>query len=191
MRNGFFGVGDRGAKIDPKTISQRRDRKSETTTREKWPEKRPFYWRAISCGFRRTGWWRPDGSRLDAHHSAYRTSLRRSQEREFSMQRQGDKISDFGTYSTAETAQTKKPGTHVFDNSDVLRVSLSHHNYREWVVETKGIETGCPPHSHRTGLETESGTEIFDAETERRNRPICRVSVNKDRAISKIRRTCL
>ena len=64
----------------------------------------------------------------------------RSQEREFSMQRQGDKISDFGTYSTAETAQTKKPGTHVFDNSDVLRVSLSHHNYREWVVETGWIE---------------------------------------------------
>ena len=100
------------------------------------------------------------------------------------MQRQGDKISDFGTYSTAETAQTKKPGTHVFDNSDVLRVSLSHHNYREWVVETKGIETGCPPHSHRTGLETESGTEIFDAEIERRNRPICRVSVNGDRAMA-------
>ena len=61
----------------------------------------------------------------------------RSQEREFSMQRQGDKISDFGTYSTAETAQTTKPGTHVFDNSDVLRVSLSHHNYREWVVRNR------------------------------------------------------
>jgi len=61
-----------------------------------------------------------------------------SQEREFSMQRQGDKISDFGTYSTAETAQIKKPGTHVFDNSDVLRVSLSHRNYREWVVGTTG-----------------------------------------------------
>ena len=61
-----------------------------------------------------------------------------SQEREFSVQRQGDKISDFGTYSTAETAQTKKPGTHVFDNSDVLRASLSHHNYREWVVGTTG-----------------------------------------------------
>src|SRR5262249_42871194 len=103
-------------------------------------QKRPFCLRAIYCGFRRNGWWRPDGSRLDAHHSAYRTSLRRSQEREFSMQRQGDKISDFGTYSTAETAQTKKPSTHVFDNSDVLRVSLSHHNYREWVVETVEIE---------------------------------------------------
>jgi hypothetical protein len=64
----------------------------------------------------------------------------RSQEREFSMQRQGDKISDFGTYSTAETAQTKKQGTHVFEISDVLRVSLSHHNYREWVVETGWIE---------------------------------------------------
>src|SRR6516162_4946781 len=69
----------------------------------------------------------------------------RSQEREFLMQRQGDKISDFGTYSTAETAETKKLGTHVFDISDVLRVSLSHHNYRELVVETRWIETGCPP----------------------------------------------
>jgi hypothetical protein len=67
-----------------------------------------------------------------------------SQEREFSVQRQGDKISDFGTYSTAETAQTKKPGTHVFDNSDVLRASLSHHNYREWVVGTTGIEPVTP-----------------------------------------------
>src|SRR6516165_6552222 len=67
-----------------------------------------------------------------------------SQEREFSMQRQGDKISDFGTYSTAETAQTKKLGTHVFDNSNVLRVSLSHHNYREWVVGTTGIEPVTP-----------------------------------------------
>jgi|SRR6516162_1064414 hypothetical protein len=61
------------------------------------------------------------------------------------MQRQGDKISDFGPYSTAETAQTKKLGTHVIDNSDVSRVSLSHHNYREWVVETRWIEIGCPP----------------------------------------------
>jgi hypothetical protein len=64
----------------------------------------------------------------------------RSQEREFSMQRQGDKISDFGTYSTAETAQTKKPGTHIFDNSDLLRVSLSHHNDREWLVEIVGLK---------------------------------------------------
>ena len=68
----------------------------------------------------------------------------RSQEREFSMQRQGDKISDFGTYSTAETAQTKKPGTHVFNISAVSRVSLSHHNYREWVVGTTGIEPVTP-----------------------------------------------
>jgi hypothetical protein len=95
----------------------------------------------------------------------------RSQERKFSMQRQGYKISDFGTYSTAETAQTKKPGTHVFDISAVLRVSLSHHNYREWVVETEEIETGCPPPRHRTRLEPESGTGIFNAETERQNRP--------------------
>src|SRR6516164_3982091 len=76
----------------------------------------------------------------------------RSQGRKFSMQRQGDNISDFGTYSTAGTAQTKKPGTHVFDISAVVRVSLSHHNYREWVVETEEIEAGCPPPNHRTSL---------------------------------------
>jgi hypothetical protein len=66
----------------------------------------------------------------------------RSQEREFSMQRQGNKISDFGTYSTAETAQTKKQETHVFDNSSVLRVSLPDHNYREWVVGAPWLEPG-------------------------------------------------
>ena len=31
-----------------------RDRKSETTTTDKWPKKRPFCLRAISCGFLRT-----------------------------------------------------------------------------------------------------------------------------------------
>ena len=45
-----------------------------------------------------------------------------------------------------------KKRTHVFDISAVLRVSLSHHNYGEWVVETGWIETGCPPPSHRTSL---------------------------------------
>jgi len=54
------------------------------------------------------------------------------------MQRQGDKFRLFGTYSTAETAQTKKAGPHVLDMSTLSRVSLSHHNYREWVVGTTG-----------------------------------------------------
>jgi hypothetical protein len=73
------------------------------------------------------------------------------QEREFSMQRQGDKIDLFRTHSPAETAQTKKPATHVFDISAELRVSLTHHNYRVWVVEAVRIEltrryegVGCP-----------------------------------------------
>ena len=56
--NGIFAAGDWRAKRGLKTMSPRRDRKSETTTREKWPQKRPFYQRAISCGFRKTGWWR-------------------------------------------------------------------------------------------------------------------------------------
>ena len=54
---GIFAAGDWRAKRHPKTISLRRDRNSETTTREKWPQKRPFYLRAISCGFWKTGWW--------------------------------------------------------------------------------------------------------------------------------------
>jgi hypothetical protein len=47
-----------------KSISPRRERKSETTTPEKWPQKRPFCLRAISCGFRKTGWWANQGSNL-------------------------------------------------------------------------------------------------------------------------------
>ena len=36
--NGIFAAGDRRAKRDLKTMSLRRDRKSETTAREKWPQ---------------------------------------------------------------------------------------------------------------------------------------------------------
>ena len=60
--NGIFAAGDWRAKSGLKTMSPRRDRKSETTTREKWPQKRLFCWRAISCGFRKTGWWRMQSS---------------------------------------------------------------------------------------------------------------------------------
>ena len=77
------------------------------------------------------------------------------------MQRQGDKISDFGTYSTAETAQTKKPGTHVFDNSDVLRVSISHHNYSEWVVETIWTKLAAPHTVIETSLRNSSQERNF------------------------------
>jgi hypothetical protein len=41
--NGIFAAGDWRAKRGPKTTSPRRDRKSETTTREKWPQKRLFW----------------------------------------------------------------------------------------------------------------------------------------------------
>jgi hypothetical protein len=40
--------------------------------------------------------------------------------------------------------------------------------------------SACAPHSHRTSLEPESGTEIFNAEIERRNRPTCHVSASRD-----------
>jgi hypothetical protein len=40
--NGIFGLGDWRAQKGLKAMSPRRDRKSETTTREKWPQKRLF-----------------------------------------------------------------------------------------------------------------------------------------------------
>jgi hypothetical protein len=51
--DGIFAAGDCRAKGGLKAMSPRRDQKSETTTREKWPQKQLFCWRAISCGFRK------------------------------------------------------------------------------------------------------------------------------------------
>jgi hypothetical protein len=55
--NGIFAAGDRRLKRDLKSMSPRRDRKSETTTRQNSAQKRPFYQRAAICEFRETGWW--------------------------------------------------------------------------------------------------------------------------------------
>ena len=60
------------------------------------------------------------------------------------------------------------------------------------VVETEGLELV----THHPVIEPvsripESGTEIFNAETERENRPICRVFVTRDRANQRIWHTCL
>ena len=41
--NGIFAAGDWRAKRGLKTMSLRRDQKSETTAREKWPQKRLFF----------------------------------------------------------------------------------------------------------------------------------------------------
>jgi hypothetical protein len=98
------------------------------------------------------------------------------QEREFSMQRQGDKIDLFRTHSPAETAQTKKPATHVFDISAGLRVSLTHHNYRVWVVETEGIELAAPHPVIEPVSDARVRNGILDAETTRQNRLIRRIS---------------
>jgi len=56
--NGIFVAGDRRAKRDLMTMSPCRDRKSETTTREKWPQKPPSCLQVLISRFRRTGWWR-------------------------------------------------------------------------------------------------------------------------------------
>ena len=59
-------------------------------------------------------------------------------------------------------------------------VSLNVRFGRDWMVETGWTETECPPPSHRTSLQAESGRGIFNAEIERRNRPIRRVSASRD-----------
>src|SRR6516164_6867190 len=62
--NGIFTAGDRRAKKALEAMSPSRDQRLETTTREKWPQRRPFCWRAISCRFRKTGWWRMQSSEI-------------------------------------------------------------------------------------------------------------------------------
>src|SRR6516165_9260689 len=69
----------------------------------------------------------------------------RSQEREFSMQRLSDETGLLAASLSAETRQVRELGAHVFDILIVPRVSISICNYRECVVETRWIETGCPP----------------------------------------------
>jgi integrase len=54
-KDGIFAAGDWRAERASETISPRRDRKSETTTREKWSQKESFCQRAVSCAFRKTG----------------------------------------------------------------------------------------------------------------------------------------
>jgi hypothetical protein len=63
-RNGIFAAGDWRAESASETISPRRDRKSETTTREKWPQKRPSRLQVLISRFRATGWWAHQGSNL-------------------------------------------------------------------------------------------------------------------------------
>ena len=58
--NGIFAAGDRRAKKALEAMSPSRDPRSETTTREKLPQKRPFWSRAVSCGLRtRARTWDP------------------------------------------------------------------------------------------------------------------------------------
>jgi hypothetical protein len=62
--NGIFAAGDWRAKRDLKTISPNRDRNSETTAREKWPQKQPLCLQVLISRFRKTGWWADQGSNL-------------------------------------------------------------------------------------------------------------------------------
>jgi hypothetical protein len=60
----IFAAGDWRAESASETISPRGDRKSETATREKWPQKRPSCLQVLISRFRRTGWWAHQGSNL-------------------------------------------------------------------------------------------------------------------------------
>jgi hypothetical protein len=50
--------------------------------------------------------------------------------------------------------------------------------------------TGCPPPSHRTSLEPESGTGVSNAATERQNRPIWPMFAGRDHANQRLWRAC-
>jgi hypothetical protein len=50
--------------------------------------------------------------------------------------------------------------------------------------------TGCPPPSHRTSLEPESGTGVSNAATERQNRPIWPMFAGRDHASQRLWRAC-
>jgi hypothetical protein len=95
-------------------MSPRRDRKSETTTREKWPQKTAFL---------------------------------------------------LASYQ--------------------LQVS------EDWVVETVDIELAAHHAVIELVSKSESGTGIFNAETRRKNRFMCRKFVSRDRASQKNWPTCL
>ena len=95
-------------------MSPRRDRKSETTTREKWPQKTAF---------------------LPASYQ--------------------------------------------------LQVS------EDWVVETVDIELAAHHAVIELVSKSESGTGIFNAETRRKNRVMCRKFASRDRASQKNWPTCL
>ena len=83
-------------------VSAQRPEIGDHRTRE-MAAKRLFCQRAISCGFRKTGWWGRNRSKLGAHHPVIEPVSNLTQGREFSMQRLGDKIGAFGRCWQAET----------------------------------------------------------------------------------------
>ena len=117
-------------------MSPRRDRKLETTTREKSPEKNGFSTsELLIAGFGRLGG--GDGmDRTGCPPPSHRTSLGfLSQERKFSKQR---------------FKRRNRPVCRVLVRKD----------------HTISRVRGAQPPSHRTSLEPESGTGIFTAEIE-------------------------
>jgi hypothetical protein len=61
----------------------------------------------------------------------------------------------------------------------------------DWVVETVNIELAAHHAVIELVSKSESGTGIFNAETRRKNRVMCRQFVSRDRASQKNWPTCL
>jgi hypothetical protein len=129
------GTGFLDTETGPLNRRQRRQTPAETKIsrcrRRKSPHKPPIRCRRGNLRFVRTGWWRQDGSKLNARHPVIERVSKLSQEREFSMQRLSDETGLFAASLPAETAQIRELGAHVFDIFIVRRVRISSHNQRE------------------------------------------------------------
>ena len=61
---------------------------------------------------------------------------------------------------------------------------------RSQLLGDSRYRTGCPPPSHRTSLDPESGTGVSNAATERQNRPIWPMFAGRDHANQRLWRAC-
>jgi hypothetical protein len=60
------------------------------------------------------------------------------------MQRPGAEMASFAAIAGAETASTRELGRHVFDITELLRVSTVIYNYRVCMVELLWLELAAP-----------------------------------------------
>ena len=72
------------------------------------------------------------------------------------MQRPGAEMALFAAIAGAETAPTREFGRHVFDITELLRVSIAIYNYRVCVVEMIWTKLPAP----YAGIEPVSGSRV-------------------------------